>query len=423
MKGKKIADLPIEKCYLNNQFYFSELKKLEKFKKIITVDDNNDIEVKNGVATNLDSLFFSDNHNGWGTKKAYKISKGEYTNVIFPYDNNYNLVSIDKIKEKNYKQYNLLLKNKNSLLLRNLQGQEWYAFARNQAIKDTHIKKLVINNIVRNIENLKLQVINEDVVVYSGYYIMSKKYSYKNIIKCIRTSEFIEYLKIIGKDKNGNRSSNKVNNLHGIISKHLQKQLGIDYLVKTIDTTGKEEILRGRYFNKRVDIVIERNYDKKRIAGISLKSIQSSYLKNKINYFENMLGETANIRSNNIPYFQIIIIPTKIPNFNKDGAIKDFTNISEKDFEIYKKLSSDNVISFFHTPIKTLLLFIEYEPDIKINSILTKSEYSKYYIDLHENNFMSIKFSNKDMYFDKAVIFNNYELFIEKVTFLLKGFA
>jgi hypothetical protein len=43
-----------------------------------------------------------------------------------------------------------------------------------------------------------------------------------------------------------------------------------------------------------------------------------NYSQNSNNYFENMLGETANIRSSNIPYFQIFIIPDEIPYYKKE---------------------------------------------------------------------------------------------------------
>ena len=62
----------------------------------------------------------------------------------------------------------------------------------------------------------------------------------------------------------------------------------------------------GRYINKNVDIVI---YKRTVIAGIGVKFVMQNYSQNSNNYFENMLGETANIRSKNIPYFQIFVIP------------------------------------------------------------------------------------------------------------------
>ena len=68
----------------------------------------------------------------------------------------------------------------------------------------------------------------------------------------------------------------------------------------------KEKEINGRYYDKKVDITIA--YKNKIVAGIGVKFVQQNYAQNSNNYFENMLGETANIRTNKIPYFQIFII-------------------------------------------------------------------------------------------------------------------
>ncbi|AOX44210.1 hypothetical protein S100390_v1c08740 [Spiroplasma sp. NBRC 100390] len=212
----------------------------------------------------------------------------------------------------------------------------------------------------------------------------------------------ISFLKVFMKnlkDKSGERSADKVNNIHGVIAKHLQKLMGNDYVLKTKLTTGKEEQIKGRYINKRVDIVIERK-NGKQVAGIGLKSILSSYIKNRNNYFENMLGETANIRCNNIPYFQIVILPYKSPNFKKDGEITSYSRIS--DLNNYIQLSKDNTVSFFHTPIKTLLMIIDYLPDYE--ALSSKNEYGNFYINKEMTKEFSIKLHNIKDDFDSAVI-------------------
>ena len=38
-------------------------------------------------------------------------------------------------------------------------------------------------------------------------------------------------------------------------------------------------------------------------------------------FFENMLGETANIRANKISYFQIFVIPEVLLHYKKNGEI------------------------------------------------------------------------------------------------------
>src|SRR5690554_590456 len=94
----------------------------------------------------------------------------------------------------------------------------------------------------------------------------------------------------------GPRSNEKLKVLHGFIAEDLQNRLGKEYIVKSLGfKDGKEEKITGRYMDKNVDITVIKN--KKKIAGVAVKFVMSNYSQNSNNYFENMLGETANIRS------------------------------------------------------------------------------------------------------------------------------
>lgn len=225
----------------------------------------------------------------------------------------------------------------------------------------------------------------------------------------------------VSETENGNRSSIKVDSLHNVVANHLQSLLGEEYIVRTKLKTGKEETLGGRYYNKKTDIVVERAKDGKHLAGIGLKSILSSYGKNKNNYFENMLGETANIRSNNIPYFQIIILPYKTPDFTK-SSIRRFTFLSSANLFPYQKLSEDNTLSFFHTPNKTLLLIVKYLPDY--TALGTKEDYFNFYINNNNENNLKVEIQVFDkIKFDGSLILNDYDLFLQKIAYLIKGFS
>ena len=72
-----------------------------------------------------------------------------------------------------------------------------------------------------------------------------------------------------------------------------------------------------------------------------------------------MLGETANIRSNKIPYFQVFIIFDKVPYFKKGGEFSKYDNISEHNMIKYLNLSNDNPELFQHTPDKTLVVLVK----------------------------------------------------------------
>lgn len=112
------------------------------------------------------------------------------------------------------------------------------------------------------------------------------------------------------------RSNEKLKILHGAISTDLKERLNSEYSISSLGIgNGKEELVLGRYIDKRVDITIKRN--DKPIAGVAVKFVMSNYSQNSNNYFENMLGETANIRCSDIAYFQVFILLQNMPYFEK----------------------------------------------------------------------------------------------------------
>ena len=213
------------------------------------------------------------------------------------------------------------------------------------------------------------------------------------------------------------RSNKKLCILHGEISKDLHERLGDNkYSVYSLGYgDGKEHKINGRYVDKAVDITIAEN--NKPIAGIAVKYVMSNYSQNSNNYFENMLGETANIRSAKIPYFQIFVIPDKIPYFLKDGTISKPEMISEHNLKKYIKLSDDNTDEFLHTPNKTLVFVVHIQSDNQRTSFSNKEEYQEFYL----NNDFDITVSPLQFSFGNSVIYNDYDTFIQKVAFAIKS--
>lgn len=169
----------------------------------------------------------------------------------------------------------------------------------------------------------------------------------------------------------------------------------------------REGDLCGRYIDKKVDITIYKSG--KPVAGIAVKFVMQNYAQNSNNYFENMLGETANIRSNGIPYFQLFIILDKLPYYDNSKTIKRWETFTEHNVTKYTALSQDDIDRFQHTPNKTLIYVVNI-PDG--GNITNKGEYMRYYRNLD----FSLKVSNnKYPAFGQAVILNDYELFINKV--------
>lgn len=144
------------------------------------------------------------------------------------------------------------------------------------------------------------------------------------------------------------------------------------------------------------------------IAGIAVKFVMSNYSQNSNNYFENMLGETANIRSAKSPYYQVFIIPDKVPYYDKSNNIKHWEKISEHNLSKYVNLSADNIDLFLHSPNKTLVCIVHIDD---VDNVHTKEEYTNFYL----NNDFNIKYTDIAVYFGSSIIYNDYELFAEKV--------
>ncbi|MBR4269177.1 MAG: hypothetical protein IKQ47_05270 [Prevotella sp.] len=204
------------------------------------------------------------------------------------------------------------------------------------------------------------------------------------------------------------RSTKKLKPLHGAIAMDIAERLGSDYEVVSQGWADDcEATIGGRYVDKKVDITVLRNG--KSVGGIAVKFVMQNYSQNSNNYFENMLGETANIRSNMIPYFQIFIILDKLPYYDKSKNIKRWEEFTDHNAEKYTVLSQDHIETFLHTPNKTLI-YVIHIPDNE--SLKTADEY----MDFYRNHQFEIKLSNhKYNTFGETVILNDYEEFIRKV--------
>ena len=235
----------------------------------------------------------------------------------------------------------------------------------------------------------------------------------------MNNSQFLKILKesFITYLKTGARSNKKLEILHGAISQDLHERLNDrKYYVYSLGYgLGKEHKISGRYVDKTVDITVTENNAP--IAGVAVKFVMSNYSQNSNNYFENMLGETANIRSAHIPYFQIFVIPDKIPYFDKDGGISKWEMINEHNLKKYMKLSNDNVESFLHTPNKTLVFIVHIQDKNAPAHIYDNQEYKEYYL----NNDFDITLSALNFNFGSTIVYNDYDLFIQKVVYAIKS--
>lgn len=160
--------------------------------------------------------------------------------------------------------------------------------------------------------------------------------------------------------KYGSRSTQKLKPIHKWLGETYQNVLGKEYNVYFID--GKEIQVKGRYYPKIVDIGIQKN--KKDVFVVSFKFITSNYKQNVNNFFENLLGECANIQSKNIGFGHIMVLRNKIPYFDKKGEIKKWEVPEDKDLFKYIKLFEDKNI-FVHAPYYLSIEIVSISPIIE----------------------------------------------------------
>ena len=231
--------------------------------------------------------------------------------------------------------------------------------------------------------------------------------SNNDLLKAVSES-FAEFL-----DSGSSRSTAKLHPLHGAIANDIANMLPGYKVHAQGYGNGKESTISGRYIDKKVDIVIEK--DGKVYGGVGIKFVMQNYSQNSNNYFENMLGETANIRCANYPYFQIFIILDKLPYYDKKGIIKNWETFTHHNVEKYLLLSQDNIDAFYHTPNKTLI-FVVHIPDNQ--DLKNKAEY----LDFYKAHTGSLIISDNSYgEFGSAVIINDYPKFLDKVFHTIKA--
>ena len=145
----------------------------------------------------------------------------------------------------------------------------------------------------------------------------------------------------------GPRSTEKIKVLHGWVQDELKNELSSEYIFQgqtRYDT--REAEVEGMYYNKRVDVLVSR--DERELGVVSIKFITSNYRQNSINYFEQQIGETANLRRRNIVYGNLLCITDPIPYFKRDGSIGRTEHLTNRDIQRYVRLRSDHI--HIHSP-------------------------------------------------------------------------
>lgn len=457
------AVLSITDIDIKGAFYLADNETLHRLKTICDARVPQYVTVKNGFATLADKIFIS---NQFPFDRflipVIKASTGRWYQAFFPYDRHGR--PLDKALIFSHPEVARYLESNKGGLLKNDSEAEnpfWFLFGRTQALKDVFSDKLAVNTTIKDIDSLKINLTPAGSGIYSGLYILSD-IDLEAVTSILKTTDFIKYIASLKKYKSGgyytfnskdlesylnyhihqlqmepynlhkttnedflakltesfvaylckgtSRSTDKLKAIHGTIAYDIKRRLGPDYEVCSQGYgNDKEDSIQGRYISKKVDITVK--HQSKPVAGIAVKFVMRNYSQNSNNYFENMLGETANIRCNNYPYFQIFIILDPLPYYKKNNTISKWEKFSDHNISKYITLSYYNTESYFHTPNKTLICVLNH-PQRGDFEIKNHEDYIKYY----QANRPKLTFSAHDQIkFGPNVILNDYESFMDKV--------
>jgi hypothetical protein len=193
-------------------------------------------------------------------------------------------------------------------------------------------------------------------------------YSETNFLKAIESS-FKAY-----KEK-GARSTAKIKPVHKFVAETLEKIWGKGFEIRYLGEGVKEAAIEGKYYSKNVDIAVLDG--EKPVFCLGIKFVTSNYKQNANNYFENMMGETANIQAiGSLPYAQLIILRHETPYYKKTGISTKIERINDKDISKYLKLLFD--IPQAHRPHYLGILLINIDEDSsKVSATDLEQSFSK----------------------------------------------
>jgi len=144
-------------------------------------------------------------------------------------------------------------------------------------------------------------------------------------------------------NEHGARSNQKLRPLHQWVADEMRRMLGGGYSLQSLrkDSEGGESTVAGKYYDKTVDVSIAR-VGHAPLAIISIKFITSNFKQNANNYFEHLMGETANLRRGGILFGHLMVLPTVVPYLKRGGAIAHEERISNRHLKKYVKLGQDD---------------------------------------------------------------------------------
>ena len=170
-------------------------------------------------------------------------------------------------------------------------------------------------------------------------------------LQCIQDSyqKYIEF---------GARSTEKLKPAHRWLADAVAERLGGDYQARGIrddNSLAREEEASGRYYDKRIDVAVL--HQGRIVSGIGFKFVTSNYKQNSGNYFENLLGETANLQRADVGYGALMVLPSVVQYLGRGGGVQKEEIVNSHNMEKYLRLWKDR--DFPHKPGAVGLVFVD----------------------------------------------------------------
>jgi len=221
----------LDECMINGRIYLTDRNTLKVLSDVDKIDkkDKDRIRVKNGFATLNDKFFIIDDYDNKEDKNVLRVCKAsncEMHYFFYPYDENGKPMSLLNMNNKLVE----FMRNKAIEMDVDTENPAWYLYGRTQALNDVKYNKISVNNLIRNTNDIKLYFLindsKEQFGVYSGYYIpLYNECIFKKVMEKIRyglSDDFIEYIKAVGKYKNGGYYTFSSKELESWLNSHIE---------------------------------------------------------------------------------------------------------------------------------------------------------------------------------------------------------
>lgn len=223
--GTDQARLAYDDVFIGDEIYLGSDKEVSVLKEVSSFEGEKKVRVKNGLATLLDSFFIypDSKFNEMVEVPIVKASTGEEKYCFFPHHTDGTAMPLYEIKEYSPSADEYIMENEERLKNRNFDGL-WYTIGRKQGLADVWRRKLAVNNIIRDYNDLKFASAPPGMAVYSGYYVLPVAKDrnirttltlFADVMRVLRSEEFNAYIRALKKYKSGG--------YYTFTAKHLEK--------------------------------------------------------------------------------------------------------------------------------------------------------------------------------------------------------